>query len=59
MGRYLIALVTNEEAVRLSGIDLRPIKVVVFIDQRHSLWARCRRLLCTLSVGRLERGQWI
>src|SRR6516162_10778696 len=30
-GRYLIALGTNEEAVRLSGIDPRPIKVVVFI----------------------------
>jgi branched-subunit amino acid ABC-type transport system permease component len=29
-GRYLIALGTNEEAVRLSGIDPRPIKVIVF-----------------------------
>jgi ribose transport system permease protein len=29
-GRYLIAIGTNEEAVRLSGIDPRPLKVVVF-----------------------------
>jgi ribose transport system permease protein len=29
-GRYLIALGTNEEAVRLSGIDTRPIKLAVF-----------------------------
>jgi ribose transport system permease protein len=30
-GRYLIAIGTNEEAVRLSGIDPRPIKCTVFI----------------------------
>ncbi|MCF7708482.1 MAG: ABC transporter permease [Verrucomicrobia bacterium] len=30
-GRYLIAIGTNEEAVRLSGIDPRPIKVLVFV----------------------------
>lgn len=29
-GRYMIAIGTNEEAVRLSGIDPRPIKVAVF-----------------------------
>jgi len=29
-GRYLIAIGTNEEAVRLSGIDPRPYKLVVF-----------------------------
>ena len=29
-GRYLIAIGTNEEAVRLSGIDTRPIKVGVY-----------------------------
>lgn len=29
-GRYLVAIGTNEEAVRLSGIDIRPIKVGVF-----------------------------
>jgi ribose transport system permease protein len=30
-GRYLVAIGTNEEAVRLSGIDPRPIKVAVFV----------------------------
>ena len=30
-GRYLIAIGTNEEAVRLSGIDPRPRKVAVFV----------------------------
>ncbi len=30
-GRYLVAIGTNEEAVRLSGIDPRPIKVTVFL----------------------------
>ena len=30
-GRYLIAIGTNEEAVRLSGIDPRPLKCAVFI----------------------------
>ena len=30
-GRYMIAIGTNEEAVRLSGIDPRPVKVTVFI----------------------------
>jgi ribose transport system permease protein len=30
-GRYMIAIGTNEEAVRLSGIDPRPIKVMVFL----------------------------
>jgi len=29
-GRYMIAIGTNEEAVRLSGIDTRPIKLAVF-----------------------------
>ena len=30
-GRYLIAIGTNEEAVRLSGIDTRPYKLAVFV----------------------------
>ena len=30
LGRYMVAVGTNEEAVRLSGIDPRPIKVAVF-----------------------------
>jgi len=29
-GRYMVAIGTNEEAVRLSGIDPRPIKLAVF-----------------------------
>jgi ribose transport system permease protein len=29
-GRYVVAIGTNEEAVRLSGIDPRPIKWIVF-----------------------------
>jgi ribose transport system permease protein len=29
-GRYMIAIGTNEEAVRLSGIDPRPVKLAVF-----------------------------
>jgi len=30
-GRYMIAIGTNEEAVRLSGIDPRPVKLAVFM----------------------------
>ena len=30
-GRYVVAVGTNEEAVRLSGIDPRPIKLAVFV----------------------------
>ncbi|MCY3024113.1 MAG: ABC transporter permease, partial [Planctomycetota bacterium] len=30
LGRYMIAIGTNEEAVRLSGIDPRPVKLAVF-----------------------------
>lgn len=30
-GRYLVAIGTNQEAVRLSGIDPRPIKLAVFL----------------------------
>lgn len=30
-GRYMVAIGTNEEAVRLSGIDPRPIKLAVFL----------------------------
>ncbi|MFO0888906.1 MAG: ABC transporter permease [Isosphaeraceae bacterium] len=31
LGRYMIAVGTNEEAVRLSGIDPRPVKLVAFV----------------------------
>jgi ribose transport system permease protein len=30
-GRYIIAIGTNEEAVRMSGIDPRPLKLMVFV----------------------------
>ncbi len=30
-GRYIVAIGTNEEAVRMSGIDPRPIKLAVFV----------------------------
>ncbi|MBU6401443.1 MAG: ABC transporter permease [Verrucomicrobia bacterium] len=30
-GRYLVAIGTNEEAVRLSGLDPRPVKLAVFV----------------------------
>lgn len=30
-GRYIVAIGTNEEAVRMSGIDPRPIKLMVFV----------------------------
>lgn len=30
-GRYMTAIGTNEEAVRLSGIDPRPVKIAVFV----------------------------
>jgi ribose transport system permease protein len=31
LGRYMIAVGTNEEAVRLSGIDPRPVKLTAFV----------------------------
>ena len=31
LGRYMVAIGTNEEAVRLSGIDPRPVKLAVFV----------------------------
>ena len=31
LGRYMIAIGTNEEAVRLSGIDPRPVKITTFV----------------------------
>ena len=31
LGRYMVAVGTNEEAVRLSGIDPRPVKIAVFL----------------------------
>jgi ribose transport system permease protein len=46
-GRYMIAIGTNEEAVRLSGIDPRPIKVAVF--------ALCGLLVAVAAVLQTSR----
>jgi len=48
-GRYVIGIGTNEEAVRLAGIDPRPIKVVVFV-----LAAAFAGLAALFQVSRLE-----
>lgn len=47
-GRYVVAIGTNEEAVRLSGIDPRPVKVKVFI--LSGLLAACGAVI---AVSRL------
>ena len=46
-GRYMIAIGTNEEAVRLSGIDPRPIKLAVF--------ALCGTLVALAAVMHTSR----
>jgi len=46
-GRYMIAVGTNEEAVRLSGIDPRPVKLTVF--------ALCGTLTALAAVVRTSR----
>lgn len=46
-GRYMVAVGTNEEAVRLSGIDPRPIKVAVF--------ALCGLLSALAAVAQTSR----
>ncbi|HEY3322991.1 MAG TPA: ABC transporter permease [Planctomycetota bacterium] len=48
-GRYMIAIGTNEEAVRLSGIDTRRIKVVVFM-----ICGLLAGLAAVLQTSRLE-----
>jgi ABC-type glucose/galactose transport system permease subunit len=43
-GRYLIGIGTNEEAVRLAGINPKPYKVLVFSLMGCWLgWRRCSR----------------
>ena len=48
-GRYLIGIGTNEEAVRLAGIDPRPYKVMVF-----ALMGALAGLAALFQVSRLE-----
>ncbi|CAM2146997.1 ABC transporter permease [Pararobbsia alpina] len=48
-GRYLIGIGTNEEAVRLAGIDPRPYKVIVF-----ALMGALSGLAALFQVSRLE-----
>ncbi len=48
-GRYLIGIGTNEEAVRLAGIDPRPYKVLVF-----SLMGLLAGLAALFQISRLE-----
>jgi len=48
-GRYLIGIGTNEEAMRLSGIDPRPYKIAVFV-----LIAALSGIAALFQVSRLE-----
>ena len=48
-GRYVIGIGTNEEAVRLAGIDPRPYKITVFV-----LMAALTGLAALFQVSRLE-----
>ena len=48
-GRYVIGIGTNEEAVRLAGIDPRPYKITVFV-----LVAALTGLAALFQVSRLE-----
>jgi ribose transport system permease protein len=48
-GRYLIGVGTNEEAMRLAGVDPRPLKVLVFI-----LMGTLSALAGLMQISRLE-----
>src|SRR5207302_1023966 len=48
-GRYLVGIGTNEEAVRLAGIDPRPYKVAVFV-----LAAVLSGVAALFQISRLE-----
>jgi ribose transport system permease protein len=48
-GRYVVAVGTNEEAVRLSGIDPRPIKLAVFV-----LCGFLTAVAAVISTARME-----
>ena len=55
-GRHMIAIGTNEEAVRLSGIDTRPVKIAVFCDFRLLDLYWCHHSLFPPGVGGPQRG---
>jgi ribose transport system permease protein len=48
-GRYLVGIGTNEEAMRLAGIDPRPLKVIVF-----ALMGALAAIAGLMQVSRLE-----
>ena len=48
-GRYLIGIGTNEEAMRLAGVDPRPLKVIVF-----ALMGALAALAGLMQMSRLE-----
>jgi ribose transport system permease protein len=48
-GRYLIGVGTNEEAMRLAGVDPRPLKVLVFV-----LMGALAALAGLIQISRLE-----
>lgn len=49
LGRYLIGIGTNEEAMRLAGVDPRPLKVLVF-----ALMGALAALAGLMQISRLE-----
>jgi ribose transport system permease protein len=49
IGRYLIGIGTNEEAMRLAGVDPRPLKVLVF-----ALMGALAALAGLMQISRLE-----
>ena len=49
VGRYLIGIGTNEEAMRLAGVDPRPLKVMVF-----ALMGALAALAGLMQISRLE-----
>ena len=48
-GRYMVAIGTNEEAVRLSGVDPRPVRVAVF-----TIAGLLSGLAAVIEISRLE-----
>jgi ribose transport system permease protein len=48
-GRYIVGIGTNEEAVRLAGIDPRPYKIIVFV-----LAAAAAGVAALFQISRLE-----